>query len=315
MRPEPRIREYRAEDAAAVADLLAPLVPADEPITAAGMAHWLDTMRPEEGKLWVAECGGEIVGWAESTLHFSAVDRDVERVWAAVRPDQRRRGLGARLYRMAEERALSREPRMLRSWAMSDDAEGVGFLRSRGFDVRRTSKMWALDPATVDLSDLSRREVDAAAAGYRLAPLRDLLHRPEDLYRAFHAAERDMPNDLEVGGVTFEEWRRLVLGGPELDLDGSFVALGGDEPVALAWLAVDRERGLAGNAITGTVPAHRHRGLARLVKLATVRWAVAHGIRRIASSNDSTNRDMLALNEHLGYQPMPDFLIFGKTLR
>src|SRR5205823_6240984 len=105
------------------------------------------------------------------------------------------------------------------------------------------------------------------------------------------------------------------LGSPTLDLDGSFMALAGDEPVSLAWLSVDRERGLAGNALTGTVPAHRHRGLARLVKLATVRWAVANGVRRIATGNDSTNRDMLALNEHMGYRTMPDFLVFARTLR
>jgi RimJ/RimL family protein N-acetyltransferase len=92
------------------------------------------------------------------------------------------------------------------------------------------------------------------------------------------------------------------------------VVVAGDEPVALAWLDVDREHSVAGNRMTGTVPAHRHRGLARLAKLATIRWAGANGIRTIATGNDSTNRDMLALNEHLGYRPLPDFLVFVKDV-
>src|SRR5262249_12818142 len=99
-----------------------------------------------------------------------------------------------------------------------------------------------------------------------------------------------------------------------LDLDGSFVVLAGEEPVSLAWLVVDRAQGLAGNQMTGTLREHRHRGLARLAKLATIRWAVASGIRRIGTGNDSTNRDMLALNEHLGYQPLPDFLLYARTV-
>lgn len=55
--------------------------------------------------------------------------------------------------------------------------------------------------------------------------------------------------------------------------------------------------------MTGTAPAFRRRGLARLAKEATIRWAAETGIQTILTSNDTTNADMLSLNEHLGYQP------------
>ena len=54
--------------------------------------------------------------------------------------------------------------------------------------------------------------------------------------------------------------------------------------------------------MTGTAPDFRRRGLARLAKEATIRWAAEAGIRTIVTSNDTTNADMLALNEHLGYR-------------
>ena len=55
--------------------------------------------------------------------------------------------------------------------------------------------------------------------------------------------------------------------------------------------------------MTGTAPEFRRRGLARLAKEATIGWAAEAGIRTIVTSNDTTNADMLALNEHLGYRP------------
>ena len=56
--------------------------------------------------------------------------------------------------------------------------------------------------------------------------------------------------------------------------------------------------------MTGTLPAYRHGGLARLVKLASIRWLARHGVTAPFTDNDTENRDMLALNEHLGYRPL-----------
>ena len=72
---------------------------------------------------------------------------------------------------------------------------------------------------------------------------------------------------------------------------------------SFAWLNSDREGGGAENEMTGTHPDFRRRGLARLAKEAAIRWASEAGIRRLFTSNETTNADMLALNEHLGYRP------------
>ena len=308
------IRPFRREDAGAAAELLAPMRAADDPVTADGILFELDAIDPADLAFWVAEAGGQIVGWAESTIQINAPRRDTQRVWAAVRPDHRRRGLGTRLFDTAEERALARRPRTLRSWASSDETDGVRMLRARGYEQRRTERLWSLDIATADLSELERRERDAAAAGYRVVPLRELIDRPRDLHRVFNAIDLDVPSDVERGGIPYEQWRRLALDDPLLDLDGSVIVLAGEEPVGMAWLAVDHERRRAANMFTGTVREHRHRSLARLAKLTVIRWAAANGIREIGTGNDSTNRDILALNEHLGYRQLPDFLGFARAL-
>ena len=126
--------------------------------------------------------------------------------------------------------------------------------------------------------------------------------RERELFELYDAAERDMPDDY-THAMAFEDWLPETLGNPELDLDLSAVVLVGDRPAAFAWLTADREGARAANEMTGTAPEFRRRGLARLAKEATIRWAAGAGVRTIVTSNDTTNADMLALNEHLGYRP------------
>ena len=43
--------------------------------------------------------------------------------------------------------------------------------------------------------------------------------------------------------------------------------------------------------------------LARLVKLAALRWASENGVTSVWTTNDETNAPMLAVNRRLGYEP------------
>jgi RimJ/RimL family protein N-acetyltransferase len=74
-------------------------------------------------------------------------------------------------------------------------------------------------------------------------------------------------------------------------------------PAALSWVDVDLERRRAEQELTGTARTYRRRGLARLAKLAVLRWCAAEGIERLATGNDGENAGMLAINEELGFRP------------
>jgi GNAT superfamily N-acetyltransferase len=66
--------------------------------------------------------------------------------------------------------------------------------------------------------------------------------------------------------------------------------------------------------MTATLPAFRRRGLARLAKLATIRWAAEAGITSILTSNDRENPGMLALNDELGYRLRRWSSVFARDL-
>jgi GNAT superfamily N-acetyltransferase len=159
--------------------------------------------------------------------------------------------------------------------------------------------------------ELDGRQAAVEARGLRLVPLRELAHRPEAIYRLNQALERDLPSDVPIA-QPYDVWRTHALEMPLFSPDASFCVLAADEPVAMTWIVLDEAGHRARHGMTGTLPAFRHQGLARLVKLASIRWLAEHGVTRLFTDNDTENRDMLALNEHLGFRPLTVFALWSR---
>jgi GNAT superfamily N-acetyltransferase len=295
------IRDLRPDDAAAVATLHAIVDPAWAPPTEAGLRHWLET-HPERGRFraWVAE-QNDVAGFAFAHFHWTAATPGIGWMWAGVHPDARGRGLGRALFAAAEEHLLEHGARKLETFALEDSA-GERFAEARGFRRTRRELVQRLDPHDVDRAAAERLERGKAEEGFRVVPLAAASDRLQELHAVYAAAAADVPADDPEVDLRLAEWERHDLGDPELSWEGSAVVLAEDRPVALAFLLVNPDAAVAGNAMTGTLPDFRGRGLARLAKLATVRWAAENGIREVVTENDAENAPMLALNRSLGYR-------------
>jgi RimJ/RimL family protein N-acetyltransferase len=145
-------------------------------------------------------------------------------------------------------------------------------------------------------------------------PLRDLRDRTRELHALWEEAAKDIPSDDEHGDIDFDEWQRETMGNPLLDLDASMTVLDGERPVAFAWLLIDREGGRGEHDLTGTLRAYRGRGLARLAKLAGIRWCRENDIRTLLTGNDAENAPMLAVNDRLGYRPTVFHVEFAREI-
>ena len=301
--PRPlEIREFRRDDISELNQLALQLFPEAPAATDAGFLHWLESHPPRARfRHWVVRVDGDLVGWAFSRFGWTAERDDVAHAWAGVREDTRRRGIGSELFELAERHALDHGARKLVSFA-HERTIGQRLLERHGYVHTRSEKFSTLDPREADVSAFPALEAAKAAEGFRLATLGELRDRPRDLHRLYTTVEADMPADDPATNVPYEDWLHETLENPDLDDDASFVALAGDEMVALCLLVVEREGGLAEHENTGTLPAFRRRGLARLVKLASIRWAAENGIREIWTGNDADNPGMLALNQELGYR-------------
>jgi GNAT superfamily N-acetyltransferase len=212
-----------------------------------------------------------------------------------VEPERRRRGLGSALFEGAAGHLVSNGARELRSWSLPD---GAAFLERRGFRRAREERVSAVDPRTVDTSRL-----DELPPGVRIVPLRELQDRLREVHAVYAETAADMPADHAETNVPYDEWLAETFADPDLTHDGSFVVLVDDAVAALSWLTVDAGQGLGQQELTGTGRAFRRKGLARLAKLAVMRWAAASSITRISTGNDATNAGMLAINDELGFRP------------
>jgi GNAT superfamily N-acetyltransferase len=296
------IREFEPNDAAAVSAALHEESP-PHPVTPEGVLHWRDG-QPERAhaRLWVAEQDGRIVGWAETRLRWTTKVDDVGDLWGYVVPSYRGRGIGASLYDEAEGHLVGLGARMLESWTYTD--AGMQLLANRGFRATGTEQVSILAPAQADYSALEALAEEKRAEGFRLVPLGEVRGRVQELHRVYAAALADVPEYFREDDVRIDEWRRETLDHPQLSDEGSFVVVAGEQPVALAFLEVDEPARIAANEMTGTLPEFRRRGLARLAKLATIRWAAEQAIEAVQTGNSHENPGILALNLDLGYRPV-----------
>ena len=296
-----KIRDFEPSAAEGAAELFRALQPGLL-TTAAYLLHRESALPARARRIaLVAVDDGAVIGWGSANRSWPGGPIDQARVWVGVLPRLRGRGIGEELYARVEGHAVAAGARTL-STVVEDDPAGLRFAEARGFRQLSTEMLATLDPRTADLGGLDEVANRHEASGLKVVPLTELPGRERSLFELWVEAGAFPPVDQE-NPVTFEEWRRTSFENPLLEPRGSFTILDGSgRPLALSWLLVDDERGLAENEWTATVPRLRGRGLARWAKLSPIRWAAEHGIREILTANDVDNLPMLTLNEHLGYR-------------
>ncbi len=288
------VRPFEPGDAERAAELLFQLSRATVR-TADSLRHrQLSEPRRARRKSWVALDGDELVGFATANFAWFGGEAGKGRIWVGVNPKYRRRGIGTGLWDTAVAH-LAGAKRL--TVEVDDDPDGLRFVERRGFTQYDSEVISRLDP---DDGELEAKPHE----GFRVLPLGELQGRERELYEFYGEAGAVPPGDPE-NRVTLDECREFVLGNPLLDDEGSVVVLDADDRVvSLSWLLVDHPRSRAENEWTATLPQLRGRGLARLAKVATTRWAVKRGLGEIVTGNDPDNLPMRELNRRLGYREL-----------
>lgn len=248
---------------------------------------------PERIRLraFVAELGEGVVGRVHAFLDLFT-DEAKAVLELGVFPANRGRGIGSALYEAALEHVTALGAASL-STTFEENADGVSFALARGFGEVRRETTSVVDPRSLQ----AQSPEDVV-----VRPISEI--DPRIAYDVDIAATRDVPYEGTIVDLDYEEWATLVLDYPIFAREGSFVAYVDGQPAAVSLLTADLESGRGGNMFTGTLAGFRGRGLARAVKVASIRWAAQHGITQIATVNDETNAAMLALNRALGYRPV-----------
>ncbi|CAL9618191.1 Mycothiol acetyltransferase [Streptomyces sp. enrichment culture] len=260
------------------------------------VVHHLTHTHPDtRARSLVAEEDGEVIGTAQVGLvHESPVPGQAY-LNIYVRPDRPRRGAGGLLARAAEEYLTAEGATRLLAWVL--DAPGNrAFAERRGYRAGRSAHFLRLD-----LADGGLPPLQAPPPGVELRPAADYADDPRPLFELDAETTTDEPGDVDTALADYEAWLTETWRHPLLDLALTTVAVVDGRPAAFTAAYTDGG-GRYATAMTGTARAHRGRGLAKLVKNASLHRARAAGCTEAFTGNDTGNGPMLAVNKWFGYE-------------
>lgn len=195
MSGETVIRELDPErDGAGIVELVHEVSPA----AVATVESWRQQYEsvPERARRagWVATVGGDVVARADASLSWFSEDRTAF-AGVSVRDAFRQRGIGGRLWQLAEDHLRELAPTRVLTM-FNENAEGTAFARGRGFSEVRAETLLCVDPRRVEVSPLEALSVE-------LVPLSAV--PPEEVFEVDMITTVDVPMTVQLDDIRFDE--------------------------------------------------------------------------------------------------------------
>ena len=204
-----------------------------------------------------------------------------------VLPEERRQGVGSALLAACSDEARALGKGFLYGRVEGDDPDSFAWVERRGFVV--------IAQEVEQTRELGEESAPEPPPGIVLAELRPE-HR-EGAYAVAVEATPDMAMDADVEAAPYERWlaqneTRIIV-----------VALEGEQVVGYATLVpLAAVPDTLEHELTGVLHSHRRRGIGEALKREQIRWAAAHGYRRLITWTQEGNDAMRNLNLKLGYR-------------
>ncbi|TWD80256.1 ribosomal protein S18 acetylase RimI-like enzyme [Kribbella amoyensis] len=292
-----------------------PAVPADAGgiagVWAAAMPQLVKTARGIEAELrvsgsrivLVAAEGDRIVGMGNVYRPEAGEQAPRVRIAVQVPPNDRGRGIGTALADAVIAKAVELRAGSLLV-VVNEDPAAKAFAEHRGFTLGRemshSRAALASLPKPADVPD-----------GLQLVSYEQLT--PRQVWTATIAVADGDPSGLSHV-PPYDDWYATDWNHPDLRRDLSFAVLDAERVVSFVTTTADPGRGVIWSNLTGTVPAYRGRGLAKVVKSHALARSREAGLTAAYTGNDAGNRPMLAVNHWLGYRVSGSAWTAEKTL-
>ncbi|MGW8764578.1 N-acetyltransferase family protein [Streptomyces sp. NPDC055815] len=238
---------------------------------------------------------GAIIGTAQVGIAHDAPRPGIGYANVYVDPAHQGLGAGTLLLRAAEEYLAERGARTVYSWALDEPANHA-WAERRGYSSSRSAHFLRLDLTTAGLPPLQD-----PPAGVELRTAEDFAADPRPLFELDAVTTADEPGDVGTELADYAHWLRTTWEHPLLDRALTTVAVVDGVPAAFSAAQTDG-LGRYSSGMTGTAPAFRGRGLAKLAKNASLHRARAAGCVEAFTGNDAGNGPMLAINKWFGYE-------------
>ena len=285
------------------------LVHPSAPITDAEARHFDATRQEDLLVNDVLETRGELVGALWALQDGTRVQLDL-----LLHPEGDAAGRDI-LYRAALEQLSTHRPRTIVTRVREDEIGWLEFYRAAGFVELERQWESRLNVTTFDPASFMWASQKAAQAGVTFTTLADKLEDETTqrlLYDITVELLQDVPFAQPKAVWPFEVWLERSLNNPMRDPAGSFLAFSGDDLVGVSELYRMQNPASLKTGITGVRKAHRRKGVAQTLKLNAAAYAKAVGATEIITTNHTTNRPMLAINEAMGFVKDPAWITLTK---
>ncbi|WP_238164469.1 GNAT family N-acetyltransferase [Kribbella pittospori] len=282
------IRTARPGDAVGIARVWAAVMP-QLVMTARGVETGLRNSSTRV--VLIAVDGPDVVGYGNVYLPDPEQEKPRVRITVHVPPELRRQGIGSAMADAIGAEAVRAGAGSLLI-VVSDDDASKEFATKRGFVIgRRMSR------SSADLSAVPAPL--PAPDGLRVVDYDQV--EPRQIWLASMAVADGDPSGLS-DSPPYDEWLATAWDHPDLRRDLSVAVVDGETVLSFVTTTADPDRRVLWSNLTGTIPAARGRGLAKVVKSTALARARDAGFVTAHTGNDAGNAPMLAVNEWLGYR-------------
>ncbi len=269
-------------------------------------------------KRYVAEVGGQIVGYG--TYHHMPYRFHPQRfwMWIAVHPHHQRQGIGRALYERIVQDLQALGARTVGTSCRETMPHVLEFLQRRGF--REVLRSWEsrLDVQKFDFApfqDYAQRMENQGIAITTLAEEKE--RNPswlEQVYDLHTTVMADVPSHTPYTPPPVDTFVRYTLEAPGALLDAFYIAKDGPRYVGESYLSRNlAEPETLYQGLTAVRREYRGRGIAMALKLCTIAYAKEHGYKVIKTWNATVNEGMLAINQKLGFVRQPAWIEMEKA--
>ena len=244
----------------------------------------------------VARLDGAPVGSALTVVVPHRSDRVLTVV--TVLASHRRRGVGGALFASLSAWTGERGIADIEVPVLDNDPESLAYATRRGFVEERRELGVVLDVTGMEQPALEPPE------GIEIVAWAERPELARGIYEVSLQAYPDIPGFEDDELESFEDWLAHDMQGSGDLPEATFLALAGDEVVGYAKFALTAAQPtVAFHDISGVKRAWRGRGIARALKTAQIRWAIANGFTELRTRNEERNEPIRRLNASLGYRP------------
>ena len=257
------------------------------------------------GNRFIAEIDGQPVG-VGTVGQILSYRPDFERWWVSilVRAPHRAQGIGSALLAAGSRAARAAGKTGLQTSVSERHADGLRFLRNRGFVEFDRYRMVRLN-----LRDMSKPN-DDLPPGYEITTLAARSELIGEVHAVAEVAFLDIPHgDEPMQAGTLDEFRKRDVDRPGIPPEAFMVALDQSSGKVIGYaslMMIPGRADVAWHDMTAVLPAYRGRGIAKALKRSTIAWAIDNGLAALETGNDVENAPMRAVNLGLGYEPIPD---------